>query len=158
DGKAVQVRQWTRRPAAAPDLRLDTAKLVVLPLPLRTGDHVRQSLRIDPNQGDAAYKNLDADAALTLFAAESASPNAAVALDLYRVCFHDRGDKRIGFYTLLAACVCDLGTAGVQDVLVACPDEPFARYLAFHTSPSRRQNHAELGDIGGPRDGFVQRL
>src|SRR5262249_39245949 len=78
-GKEFRLRQGALRPAAAPDLVPDISDLVVLPLPYRTRDHVRQVFRI----GEKKLEDLDTDAALALFAAEFAGRNSFDALQLF---------------------------------------------------------------------------
>src|SRR5262249_3031366 len=59
--------------ASAPDLEPDLKKLVVLPLPLRTREHVRQALRMDA-QG-RRFDDVTEQEALSLFAADYATQN-----------------------------------------------------------------------------------
>ncbi|MBV9124538.1 MAG: hypothetical protein JO112_14365 [Planctomycetes bacterium] len=136
-----------------PDVKPDTEDLVVLPLPWRTRDHVRQVLKIEQ-----PYQNLDADAALALFAAEFAGQNGSEAVQIYGQRFYNRGKNLLGFYTFLAACGVNVDAEQqFLNILNEHPREPLAEYLAFHSNPDFRR-HAHRGEISGPVDGFLQRL
>jgi Tfp pilus assembly protein PilF len=142
DGKEVVVRKGTLAPAEAPDLTADTKKLVVLPLPYRSRDHVRQVRKID-NQRYADLRFADA---LELFAAEFAAGNGDEALKVFRESFHGRDQRQLGFYVLLAACGQNLD-AEHADVLAEHLDAPLAQYLALYSSPVLRK-HASQWAVG----------
>src|SRR5262249_18109621 len=50
EGKECAKRKLELTDARAPDLHPDTSDLVVLPLPLRSRDHMYRSLGLDPNR------------------------------------------------------------------------------------------------------------
>jgi ferric-dicitrate binding protein FerR (iron transport regulator) len=152
-GKVLAERRWAVRDAAAPDLKPNTDKVVLLPLPFRTKEHIRQALKTGSN-----YEDLDAGTALALFAAEWAGGNKGEALQIDGGRFRVRNIRPIGFYVLLAACGHNVDAEQLDlNVLVEHPHELLAEYLAFHTNPELRR-HAHRGGIGGPRDGLLQRL
>ena len=153
-GKELLVRKATLREAAAPDLTPDTKALVVLPLPYRTANHVKQTLKIEktPNQ-DLRFKD-----ALPLFAAEMAAGNTSQAVAVFTQAFHARDQRQLGFYVLLAACGANLDGQNV-DVLAEHVDEPLAQYLALHSSPVLRK-HASQWAVGSGQwgQGFLHHL
>jgi tetratricopeptide (TPR) repeat protein len=152
--KQVAVNKWTLSAATEPTLKPDTKNLVVLPLPFRTRDQVRQALKLE-NKG---YPDLDEDEALALFAAEFAANNGAEAQQIYRQRFHARNIRPLGFYTLLVACNVNVDTDDAAlNVLAEHGQEPLAKYLAYHSNPALRR-HLELSQIGGPRESFLQSL
>jgi ferric-dicitrate binding protein FerR (iron transport regulator) len=151
--ESYQERWQKSKEAEAPSLVPPVNGLVVLPLPYRTPQYVIQKF----NTAGKSYEQLNEDAALALFAAYLVqSPLEAVRLFGER--FHTRGERFVGFYTLLAS-------AGINvdqkqqflNILAVHPQQPLAKYLAALSDPQRRQS-ARLGDLGGPADGFVQRL
>jgi ferric-dicitrate binding protein FerR (iron transport regulator) len=154
EGKTIATRQGTLSAAQPPDLKPDITRLVVLPMPLRTPEQVMQSPKIH----DKKSEDLDAESALTLFAAKWAAGKGEEALQLYGQRFHVRNLRPLGFYVLLAACGLNVDQEKQYlNVLAEHPHETLAEYLAFYTNPELRR-HAHRGDIAGPRDGFLQRL
>lgn len=162
-GGTVQVldaggKELVRRPgvlsaATAPNLSPETIDLVVLPLPYRTREHVLEAFQIEKTP----LAELNADAALVLFAADFASRNASEALRLFGERFHGRGIRLLGFYTLLTACGHDVGTdQQYLNVLAEHPREPLAKYLAYYRQPNRLQQ--SLNDENASRQDFVRRL
>jgi tetratricopeptide (TPR) repeat protein len=154
DGKVVSVRKGTLRPAAAPDLTPDVKPYVVLPLPYRSPDHVRKTLKVENRR----LEDLRFDDALVLLAAYVGAGDADQALKVYRESFHGRNQRQLGFYVLLAAAGVNLD-AEHADVLAEHLDEPLGPYLALHTSPVLRR-HASQWAVGTGqwRDGFLHRL
>jgi tetratricopeptide (TPR) repeat protein len=152
--KEVAAYHWTLSAAGEPDLKPDTKELVVLPLPFRTRDQVRQALKLE-NKG---YPELKEDEALALFAAEFAAQNAGEVQQIFRQGFHARNIRPLGFYTLMAACGVNVDTDDAAlNVLAEHGREPLGKYLAYHSNPALRR-HLELSQIGGPRDSFLQSL
>jgi tetratricopeptide (TPR) repeat protein len=152
--KELHARKETLGPAAAPDLKPETKYLVVLPLPYRTRDQVRQALQL----GGRGYAEIDDNAALALFAAELGGGNGNEAQQIYRQHFYPREERLLGFYTLLAAAGVNVDTDdATQNVLGNFRDQPLGRYLAYHSNPALRR-HPELSESLGPRDGFLRRL
>jgi tetratricopeptide (TPR) repeat protein len=155
DGKVLRTHQVSLRDASAPDLNPDVENLVVLPLPLRTADHVRQTRNIKPSQGLEDY---DTQTALALFAAQWAAQNSTEAVQQFGRRFHIRNIRPLGFYTLLASAGINVDAEQQYlNVLADHPGAPLAEYLAFHTNPELRR-HAHRGELAGPPDGFLQRL
>jgi hypothetical protein len=159
-GKELFARNASLSAGKAPDLKPDTAKLVVLPLPYRTRAHVQQSLQIEKK----ANADLRFEDALALFAADFAADfdkvngSGSLALNVFRQAFHDRGQRQLGFYVLLAACEQNLD-AEHADVLAEHLNEPLAQYLALYTSPVLRK-HASQWAVGTGQwaDGFLGHL
>ncbi|HEV3204606.1 MAG TPA: VIT domain-containing protein, partial [Gemmataceae bacterium] len=146
-------------PAQAPQLKPDLGKLVVLPLPFRSRESVRQRLPEVQKKGQEAYRDLDEENALTLFAAEIASYQAWEAFALFEQRFLNRGDHRPGFYTWLLSSGYPIHQANdLQDQGNKRPQDPLLKFLAFFSDPQKRQAYVDLGDIGGSKDGFLQRL
>src|SRR5262249_39487913 len=148
--------------AAEPDLHPDTSKVVILPLPLRSREHVYQALGLNPQASlladeNACYEYLDAGAALELFAAEFAAGNGSNARQVHANCFRERGDRRLGFCTLLAACGIKVSAdRDLVELAAGHADDPLARYLLLVSyGPYRvlqRNYDANLGGFVGPRD------
>jgi hypothetical protein len=160
--KVVSQSRWQVAAAAVTPLMPQTSHLVVVPMPLRTRQHLE---KIRPHLG-----KLDDDGAIALLAGLCAEPQGLQqATQLFAARFHSRGDRRLGFYVLLASAgaVLDPGepypakTNGKPcffDVVGEHPDEPLAMYLAYHFDTQRKGTQTALGELGGPPAGFVQRL
>ncbi|HXG09156.1 MAG TPA: VIT domain-containing protein [Gemmataceae bacterium] len=167
DRKELTARKLILTRAAAPDLKPDTSALVVLPLPLRTREHVYQAYGLNPNKPLDLEENLcldylEPEQALEVFAAEYAAQQAGRAREVYRRCFHQKGDRRLGFCTLLAA-------AGVRvsadpellKVLWEHRHDPLASYLALQHQAYDSLHRRWALDWGrgiGPADGLLTRL
>jgi hypothetical protein len=169
--KALSTVKLALAAAEAPSLVPSVADLVVVPMPLRTEKWLDKERPNPSGQSWAEYyRKLDEDTAIAQFAnmcAEQRWPDYVRMLLAVR--FHDRGDKRLGFYVLMASGG-DLvnpaaayspeahGKSYCFDVAREHPGQPLAKYLAYHFDAKRRQQWSDLGDLGGPADGFVQRL
>jgi ferric-dicitrate binding protein FerR (iron transport regulator) len=168
EGKELAKREFKLADAPAPNVTPDLAKLVVLPLPFRTPEHMYQALQLDSRflyHTDEAWtlEYLDSDQALALLAAEFAGRHPARVWELQRRCFINRGDNRLGFYILhLALRDSFSGDPDFRKLLDADPASPLARYLALAGSPLylRMQERfgANLGESVGPADHFLTRL
>jgi hypothetical protein len=143
DGKNMTTRKLKLTSAEKPELKPETKNLVVLPLPYRTVQQVFQAFELK----DWNFATMKEEAALAMFAANLCQ-NPWQAQNIYHQAFFNKGNKSIGFYTLLAASNIPVGqNQGWMNVLSVHPNEPLAKYLV--RTP---------GDIGGAKDGFVQRL
>ena len=80
--------------STAPNLKPDTSKLVVVSMPLRTGNYLRSKVG-DPDK-------MSNDEAISLIASACAEGNLEIAQDAITRSFHAKGDRRIGFCTLLS--------------------------------------------------------
>ncbi len=154
-GKEVATHKTAVVPAAAPDLTPDTSALVVLPLPFRSREHVYAALGFNPNASlnadeNRCHESLPADDALALFTANAAAQNPSEAHIVYRNCFLDNGDRRPGYYALLAAAGGSFGTDRDFVRLVAGrPQDPLTRYLALLQYPHYRTLQVRFGiDLG----------
>jgi hypothetical protein len=153
DGKETVI-QGTLADARAPDLRPRLGRLVVLDLPFRTPDHVRQALGIANKQLD----QLTFEEGRALLAAEFAAGNGDRAADVFRRSLHARDQRQIGWYVLLAACGQNLDSEHL-DVLAEHLDEPLAQYLALHSSPVLRKHASQWAAAASSwGEGFLQRL
>jgi hypothetical protein len=169
--KALSTVNLELAAAQAPALIPRVDGLVVVPMPLRTEkwldrDRPKPSGQTWPDY----YRNLDEDTAIAQFANMCAEQRWwDYVRMLLAVRFHDRGDKRLGFYVLMAGGGDLVNSAAAYspeangksyffDVAREHPGQPLAKYLAYHFDAKRRQQWSDLGDIGGPADGFVQRL
>jgi tetratricopeptide (TPR) repeat protein len=158
EGKEIGSRDLKLRAGEAPALALDMSSLVVLPLPYRSREHLRKSLKTLPD-GQPAYADLTADQAIELLAAEFVSQQPWEALRVYGRCFQNRGDRRLGFFVLLSPyCFQDYTLRHFLEILKNHGNDPLARYLVYYSDPQKRQSNTEVGDFGGPRDGFLHRL
>jgi Tfp pilus assembly protein PilF len=138
-GKELATAKSQLIPAGqAPDLTPSIKGLVVLDLPYRTPEHVREMLKIEKkSNGELTFAQ-----ATTLLASYVASGRGNEARDVFQSALHNRNEKQLGYYVLLATAGQDLGGQNLN-VVDDHPDSPLAQYLALHTSPVLRQNAAQ---------------
>ncbi|HYV34408.1 MAG TPA: VIT domain-containing protein [Gemmataceae bacterium] len=155
----------TEVPVAYASGSANTKDLVIVPMPLRTANHLTAKLKGD-------MQDFDADTAISLLAAYCTGDANSVlhAKELLARRFFAKGDRRIGFYVLLASANAaidprephklqgDKGTC-TFDVVADHPREALAFYLAHHfKSLEKSAKTSDIGELGGPADGFIQRL
>lgn len=155
--------RFARGSASEPSLRVDARDLVVLPMPLRTREHVLQQVAgagagFDPNTDSlAAWTE---DEALALIGADLAGRGAEI-MQIAAERFMAHGDQRVGFYTLIAAgrqlwsMHEDLSLMRVSprtyDPLAEHPDSPVARYVGWYLASfcdSRSAGDVDTGPLG----------
>jgi ferric-dicitrate binding protein FerR (iron transport regulator) len=164
DAKALSTTKLPIAAAQEPSLKPHLKELVVVPMPLRSLDYLAVCV---PNQHD--FETYDADTAIERLATLCANGNQAEAVELFGRRFHARGDHRIGFYVLLAGSGAGIDPTTVQpwgrgrgpvrlDVAAEHPTSPLAFYLSYQFETRVKGQESRLGKLGGPEDGFVQRL
>ncbi len=168
EGKELSKRTLKLGAGMEPSLRPDTDRLVVLPLPYRTQQHVYSKLGIDRGwlhdwRTSWTFEYLDADKALELFAAEFGHGDYGSARLIFKRCFASHGDRRLGFFTLLASG--NVQVSGDDDFLKtqnANPHDPLAAFLALHLNPRYRALQQDwglsLGHGVGAEGTFLHRL
>jgi tetratricopeptide (TPR) repeat protein len=166
DGEKPALEHTIRLAAAkAPDLAPDTAKLVMVPMPLRTHEHLSDATLAALEA--TGWGDWSSDFAISFIAAKCATQDGLAALRMFASRFHAKGDRRLGFYTLLASSGhaidpnVEYRWAGIRARIELPPadsNEPLARYLACHNVARNRGDRGPLGQLGGPATGFVQRL
>ena len=170
DGKDKELFSSKRelKPASEPELNPDLASLVVLPLPYRSRQHTFAAADLDPSQSltsevNGCHPYLKHEKVMALLATLLAEQKSDDVLELVRTHFLDRGDRRPGLFTLLAACGADLGGETAFDKLLAdSPGSPLIRYLALGASNGyrviRNRMPVNLGTAVAPKDTFLGRL
>jgi tetratricopeptide (TPR) repeat protein len=162
DGKQLATRSLTFTEAKEPELHPDASALVVLPLPLRSREHVYRSFGLDPNRQVSAFwpfwnARHDPEAVLKLFASEIASRNGPQARMIFNFAYKTQGIRKLGFYTLLAS----VGENVSKDIDLTAGRgrDPLAQYLAVRTNPIyrmlQRRFGLELGKEFAPEDSFL---
>jgi Ca-activated chloride channel family protein len=134
--KLLEKAERTVTAGMAPDLTPDTGKLVVLPLPLRSREHVYPQLNMEPGWSlnedkNACFEYLAKDDAMKLLACEFASGNGGNMARVWDDCFGKDGDYRTGFFTLMAAANYNPRTYWQfnQAKFEKDPSDPLVRYL-----------------------------
>jgi tetratricopeptide (TPR) repeat protein len=149
------------KPALTPDLK----KLVIVPMPLRSYEHLVGSTRLPslPVETDDVkdrlanqyFKTLNSEKAISLIATDGFPiQKNRVGFRVFKLRFLGKGDRRIGFFTLLA------GTGEffpVDDFEKENPNDPLAQYLTF-VSKLMSGNHLGEAALPGPADCFLSRL
>ncbi len=152
-------------PAPAPNMKPDTGKLVLVPMPLRTGEFLRRNLKTPD-----ALARLSDDDAIALIAADCLEGKGPEACKYFKERFYSKKDYRIGFFTLITAGTPHLPSGVTFDMASSAlplfnvhgvhPDNPLSQYLltvnlVMHTHFTKC---VEVGELPGPKTGFVQRL
>ncbi len=167
-GNQLQKTSLQLADVAEPNLHPDTKRLVVLPLPLRSRQHVLASLDLDPAHTlqevtNACYRYLSPEAALQLLASLYAEGNAYEAFLVVRDCFLARGDSRPGLFALLLASGFEPGAnAECFAAMKTQVDQPIVRYMLLHGNEpyhalQRRWPLNWATTVGAP-DSFLRRL
>ena len=158
--------------ADMPDLRPDTSKLVLIPMPLRTVDYLHSKLT---GTDVSDLHKRDPDMVVSMIAADCLARSSGWAFAEFRRRFHDHGDRRIGFYTLLTLgnLLGPGGPYGISDhrsftdahammfnIEKEHPKNPLAWYLS-QVNKAINDDFKSKGvveELPGPQAGFVPRL
>jgi hypothetical protein len=145
DGKELSSRKLAVKVGGAPDLLdVDTKELVVLPMPLRTREHIIQQ----PGAAGGDFNSMDRASLLALIGADSATGNAALVQNAAQVRAWNLSDNRPGFLALLLSAGYDVNSLPVPD---SAAKSPLARYI-ISVRQSATIDKADLGD------GLLRRL
>jgi ferric-dicitrate binding protein FerR (iron transport regulator)/tetratricopeptide (TPR) repeat protein len=166
DGKELDKVDRKETAAAAPNLTPKMDALVVLPLPLRSREHVYHELDMQPGwdlyqNHNACFEYLDPDAALRLLTCEFAANNGYNVARIWDRCFGAKGDKRIGFFTLISSAGYNPRWNGdLTRKFEATPTDPLVRYLwHMHDGDLHRWNSwLGFGPAAARPDTFLGRL
>jgi len=138
--------------APQPQLTADTAQLVVLPMPIRTVDHVRTTR--NPQLDDASFEKWSENDALAMIAACMTMGGADTIEGIVARRFTSRGDRRIGFNVLSVACPWSRPTV---DPAAAHPASPLANYLSDEIEVRFNSGTPKwIGDVTSEK--FIARL
>src|SRR5262249_41365023 len=133
-GKELQAVRGQLAPAAPPNLTPATKDLVVLALPYRSREHLTRKLKLEK----VATRDLRFADAIQLLAADVAAGQGAKAQEVFTQALHNRNQRQLGLYVLLASAGQNLDAQNL-DVVEEHPDAPLAQYLALHSSPVLRK-------------------
>jgi ferric-dicitrate binding protein FerR (iron transport regulator)/tetratricopeptide (TPR) repeat protein len=168
-GKEVSKDTRTTKPAAAPDLNPDLTALVVLPLPLRSretayGKYDLNANRPNLDDPEGSLEYLTPEAALELLTAEFAAGNGQNVEQIWRNCFAERGDHRLGFLTLLVSSGASPDGQSFRERLNELTRTnsitPLSRYLSLAFDPNTVWLQQRFGALSGekPADDFLSNL
>jgi len=157
-GKEVASVRLAVRPGRAPEVKPDLKTFVVLPLPFRTRQHVTSAFRLKAD--GLPYEKLSRNAALALVASCFGKNDFREAEKIISARF--RGDDRSpGLGAILASMAYKEEWHEVSRNVHGTA-EPLAHYLeALAEIEAHRKGHETdgwVGEIGGPPEGFLQRL
>ncbi|MBW3540110.1 MAG: FecR domain-containing protein [Planctomycetes bacterium] len=164
DGELLATWDYDVR-ACEPPLELRTDDLVVLPMPFQSTNRVLESAGRTLPESAEGYGDWSEDDALALIAAALAEGDNGRVLQVVRGRFFDRGDRRVGLYTLLASLAPDLWPReefeeGAREHPQSAVLQYFAQTLPNPSEPPTGE--AERAADGEPPlppgDGLVQRM
>jgi hypothetical protein len=127
EGKVLSERKLTLKAGGAPDLEADTKDLVVLPMPLRTYEH----LIAQPAANGGNLDTMDRGLRLSLLATHAATGNAPALGQILPNYFLLQGDHRQGFFTLLLSAGYDVHAFPCMEILGPPQKSPLACYIAW---------------------------
>src|SRR5262249_15205698 len=155
----------------APNLRPDVRQLVIVPMPVRTSEHVITKAVGVGGKWEGGFAKWKENDALALFVSECLLPSNGCALQIFAERFHAKGDRRIGFYTLLLAsgphALDTYGSyfAHKQGSKLAVetehPKEPLAKLLGhvvMSNYNSAKTYQGPLGNFGAAKGSFLARF
>jgi hypothetical protein len=143
EGKVLSERKPALKAGGAPDLEADTKDLVVLPMPLRTCEHLIGL----PAANGGNLDTMDPALRLSLLATHEATGNAVTLGQIINSHFWNRNDYRPGFAALLLS-----AGQGVQGI-----PAPRKSPLAIYVQWLKRSNQLE-NPKSGLGDGLLHRL
>jgi predicted Zn-dependent protease len=144
-GKELSVRKPEQHTAKPPDLKPDVKELVVLPLPLRTREHIVASL----GERWQGLDKLDEETALAMLPTACATgPSETVQIVRERF----GRDRRLGFQTILAASGATLDDLDAGDPKTT---SPLARYIGWLKESGAVRAPGQTAGLG---NGLLSRL
>jgi tetratricopeptide (TPR) repeat protein len=164
DGKTASTRALDVAAVKAPNLRRDTSKLVVVPMPLRTAQHILAKVNGPAGKAETDFTNWKEEDAIALLASECCTRQTGLAGHLFSQRFHAQRDRRLGFYTLLLASPDIMlhgfnyrfaKIEGAVDILKEHPKAPLAKLIAHVAKITSQKTVEAIGDIGAPKNGFL---
>jgi anti-sigma factor RsiW len=147
DGKLQSERKFTVEAAEPADLKPDAKNVAVIPMPWRNQGQVWQAHGLK----DWNSNNWKPEAAEAMFAA-CLWQNPWQSVQIFQQRFQNKDPRALGYWVLLTAYAQNFG----QNVRTNS-DEPLAKYLAVVSDQNRRLT-SPAGDLGGAKDGYIQRL
>lgn len=162
DGKVLAESNYALVDAEEPVLTPDVKDLLVLTLPQRTVGYLFAAL---PNW-NGSFAKLDKELAESLFVADCLQHQGWRAVQCFGERFASKGDRRLGFYVLLAAANVPLAenkytwnsTAVSFNVTKEHPNSALAHYLAHNEAILQKGVADRLENLPGDKNGFIQRL
>jgi hypothetical protein len=146
DGKELASRKVAVKAGGAPELLdVDTKDLVVLPMPLRTREHVI----VQPGAAGGDVNTMDKPSWLALVASDTATGNTAWVQTVIQTRAWNLSDTRPGFNALLLSCGYDVNSLPVPD---SAAKSPLSRYIVSARQAAVIDDKADLGD------GLLRRL
>ncbi len=167
EGEELGKLELTAKSANAPQLSPDESQLVVLPMPARERAHVLRTSGANFSDG-IDYAKFSQQQALRVVAACMYDNRNDEPIRVIGQRFFARGDRRIGFYTLLLSSGRYWQTGSPVDVgrekavlinpLKDHPDSPLAAYIAAQLKIAEDDEAADMPKLAGPPDSFLQQL
>ena len=165
-GKPVDESKREETAATAPNLKPDVSGLVVLPLPLRSREHVYRELGMEPgwdllDRHNACFEYLPEADVFKLLACEFASNNGHNVARIWNGWFRKENNHRTGFFTLMASAnYSPRSYEPFTDKFEKDPSDPLVRYLwqMYDEDLHRLQARFGFGPGNVNGDTFLGRL
>ena len=163
DGKTIQSLSLALAPAETPALAPRTQGLVILPMPIRTRQHIIETRKL-ANDGQYQWSEEDS---LAVAVADLAQNSHELQRMVARR-FFARDDRRIGFYTLMLAAQRNWdikssqdwgdGVRLTMDPLTDHPGSTLAQHIVDQLKQQQSGYNAEISTGDANADAFLPRL
>ncbi|MEZ6111599.1 MAG: hypothetical protein R3C99_11340 [Pirellulaceae bacterium] len=173
DGREFGRASLRRTQIGAPSLQVDQSSLVIVPMPIRDRQTVVADGRPDSSgnektgdENNVTFADWDEESALRLIAADLGVNNSEL-VEIITQRFLGRGDRRIGFYTLLLSSMHtwnpesehETASGPIKlDPTIDHPEEPLARFIRSQLDVSSQGTSRDTASLDGPSDSFVVQL
>lgn len=149
----LQTLELHRATAAPPQLSVDNKKLVVVPMPIRSGDHV-----IDAAGGGENYDEWSEAHALALIASDCATGNVERTKTVLSQRFLNRGDRRPGLFVLAASRTPTVLMPEHGGLQIEDRDDPLLRFVREYVDWNRTGNDQAEFSTTAPTGSFLSNL
>ena len=158
DEKSLAKVERTVSPAQAPHLKAATNDLVVMEMPIRT-----RGYWLDQWTKDEKLQSIEQ---VIVSECVTRAGGASVMIHFGQY-FHEKGDRRLGFYTLLNSAGYSIVNDNLPpierqpwtiDIEQEHPQNALAMFLAQAQREMKTNDQSLLKKVPGPKDGFIQRL
>jgi hypothetical protein len=154
-GVEVSVRRLVLSAATEPELKPDDRDLLVLPMPPRTLEWLRET---HPAARNLPHQEMDTEVLLALVASESVTHVRRQALDTLARALPATSARQLGLMALMSDQPPPLGQQWRgRELLARFPGHPLARYLLPHYDPYH-ENRVKPGRTENTGEGFLARL
>lgn len=159
EDKVVASQKFTVARTAAPRLTPNTSDLVVMQMPIRT-----RGYWLDKWNKEEKREHIEQVIVSECMTRSSGSSSVMIHFGTH---FHQKGDRRLGFYTLINACGYPIVNENLPpiekrewkiDIEQDHPNNPLATFLAQAQRELTKNDQSLIKKLPGPSTGFVHHM